>query len=60
MVLFVEENEALPVKDFVKHVAELHTTHTFSKEFEVRHTLLTHRLTFLYLTLSPTQQLTTY
>ncbi|KAL2102719.1 hypothetical protein ACEWY4_001887 [Coilia grayii] len=29
-----EENEALPVKDFVKHVAELHSTHTFSKEFE--------------------------
>ncbi|XP_048124075.1 receptor-type tyrosine-protein phosphatase zeta isoform X7 [Alosa alosa] len=29
-----EENEALPVKDFVKHVAELHATHTFSKEFE--------------------------
>ncbi|XP_041934929.1 receptor-type tyrosine-protein phosphatase zeta isoform X7 [Alosa sapidissima] len=29
-----EENEALPVKDFVRHVAELHATHTFSKEFE--------------------------
>ncbi|XP_041934928.1 receptor-type tyrosine-protein phosphatase zeta isoform X6 [Alosa sapidissima] len=30
-----EENEALPVKDFVRHVAELHATHTFSKEFEI-------------------------
>ena len=30
-----EDNEALPVKDFVKHVADLHANHMFSKKFEV-------------------------
>ncbi|XP_043092757.1 receptor-type tyrosine-protein phosphatase zeta isoform X8 [Puntigrus tetrazona] len=34
LLLPTEDNEALPVKEFVKHVADLHTNHTFSKEFE--------------------------
>ncbi|XP_048010601.1 receptor-type tyrosine-protein phosphatase zeta isoform X5 [Megalobrama amblycephala] len=34
LLLPTEDNEALPVKDFVKHVADLHANHTFSKEFE--------------------------
>jgi hypothetical protein len=36
--VFPEEHEALSVKQFVKHVAELHQTKTFSKDFEVRET----------------------
>ncbi|XP_051747013.1 receptor-type tyrosine-protein phosphatase zeta isoform X2 [Ctenopharyngodon idella] len=34
LLLPTEDNEALPVKDFVKHVADLHTNHSFFKEFE--------------------------
>ncbi|XP_020346679.1 receptor-type tyrosine-protein phosphatase zeta isoform X3 [Oncorhynchus kisutch] len=34
LLLTTEEHEALSVKQFVKHVAELHQTNTFSKEFE--------------------------
>ncbi|XP_052411016.1 receptor-type tyrosine-protein phosphatase zeta isoform X4 [Carassius gibelio] len=34
LLLPTEDNEALPVKEFVKHVADLHMNHTFSKEFE--------------------------
>ncbi|XP_058628400.1 receptor-type tyrosine-protein phosphatase zeta isoform X2 [Onychostoma macrolepis] len=35
LLLPTEDNEALSVKEFVKHVADLHTNHTFSKEFEI-------------------------
>uniref|UniRef100_A0A8C2GPW2 protein-tyrosine-phosphatase n=1 Tax=Cyprinus carpio TaxID=7962 RepID=A0A8C2GPW2_CYPCA len=35
LLLHSEDNEALPVKEFVKHVADLHANHTFSKKFEV-------------------------
>ncbi|XP_073803013.1 receptor-type tyrosine-protein phosphatase zeta isoform X2 [Danio rerio] len=35
LLLPTEDNEALPVKDFVKHVADLHANHKFSKEFEI-------------------------
>uniref|UniRef100_A0A8C1Q908 protein-tyrosine-phosphatase n=1 Tax=Cyprinus carpio TaxID=7962 RepID=A0A8C1Q908_CYPCA len=34
LLLPSEDNEALPVKEFVKHVADLHANHTFSKKFE--------------------------
>ncbi|KAG1952718.1 receptor-type tyrosine-protein phosphatase zeta isoform X4 [Pimephales promelas] len=34
LLLPTEDNEALPVKDFVKHVADLHANHMFSKKFE--------------------------
>ncbi|XP_073716139.1 receptor-type tyrosine-protein phosphatase gamma isoform X2 [Misgurnus anguillicaudatus] len=35
LLLPTEDNEALTVKEFVKHVADLHANHTFSKEFEI-------------------------
>ncbi|KAK7149940.1 hypothetical protein R3I94_009300 [Phoxinus phoxinus] len=35
LLLPTEDNEALPVKDFVKHVANLHANHMFSKKFEI-------------------------
>ncbi|XP_077091006.1 receptor-type tyrosine-protein phosphatase zeta isoform X7 [Siphateles boraxobius] len=35
LLLPTEDNEALPVQDFVKHVADLHANHMFSKKFEL-------------------------
>ncbi|XP_077091002.1 receptor-type tyrosine-protein phosphatase zeta isoform X3 [Siphateles boraxobius] len=35
LLLPTEDNEALPVQDFVKHVADLHANHMFSKKFEI-------------------------
>ncbi|XP_026779002.3 receptor-type tyrosine-protein phosphatase zeta isoform X1 [Pangasianodon hypophthalmus] len=34
LLLNTEEHAALPVKEFVKHVTDLHSNNTFSKEFE--------------------------
>ncbi|XP_053506837.1 receptor-type tyrosine-protein phosphatase zeta [Ictalurus furcatus] len=34
LLLNTEEHAALPVKEFVKHVADLYSNNTFSKEFE--------------------------
>ncbi|XP_056604404.1 receptor-type tyrosine-protein phosphatase zeta-like isoform X2 [Triplophysa dalaica] len=34
-LLPAEDNEALTVDEFVKHIADLHSNHTFSKEFEI-------------------------
>uniref|UniRef100_A0AAY4DD99 protein-tyrosine-phosphatase n=1 Tax=Denticeps clupeoides TaxID=299321 RepID=A0AAY4DD99_9TELE len=36
LLIPTDEHEAVPVKEFVKHVGELHASGTFSKEFEVR------------------------
>ncbi|KAI7792135.1 putative receptor-type tyrosine-protein phosphatase zeta, partial [Triplophysa rosa] len=35
LLLPTEDNEALTVDEFVKHIADLHSNHTFSKEFEI-------------------------
>lgn len=38
--MVADGHEPLTVKQFVKHVMELHTTNTFSKEFEVSRVFL--------------------
>uniref|UniRef100_A0AAY4DGP7 protein-tyrosine-phosphatase n=1 Tax=Denticeps clupeoides TaxID=299321 RepID=A0AAY4DGP7_9TELE len=35
LLIPTDEHEAVPVKEFVKHVGELHASGTFSKEFEI-------------------------
>ncbi|XP_035383923.1 LOW QUALITY PROTEIN: receptor-type tyrosine-protein phosphatase zeta [Electrophorus electricus] len=35
LLLATEEHGSLPVKDFVRHVVDLHSSNTFSKEFEI-------------------------
>ena len=35
LLLLTSDHEAVPVKEFVRHVAEMHQSHGFSREFEV-------------------------